>query len=137
MDCVPRTRHRRYSITVAGMEKKNAPACNADQSARTAPSYPNPHSQAGRFIAALLTGQKIDPLAGWFKLGIYRLSDTKLQLRRLGWPVTNLGLTVKNRFGDDCHVALYALPHKAINVAGWAGEAFSEWVAMQRRKETP
>lgn len=118
------------------MENKNAPACNADQSAQTAPSYPNPHSQAGRFIAALLTGQKIDPLAGWFKLGIYRLSDTKLQLRRLGWPVKNLGLTVKNRFGDDCHVALYELPHKSINATGWVGEAFAEWVAMQPPKQT-
>ena len=123
-------------MTVDGMEKKNAPACNADQSARTTPSYPNPQSQAGRLLAALLTGQKIDPLAGWIKLGIYRLADTKLQLRRLDWPITNLGLTVKNRFGDDCHVALYELPHKAINATGWVGEAFAEWVAMQPPKQT-
>ena len=72
---------------------KNAHTSYENVSARTAPSYPNPQSQAGRLLAALLTGQKIDPLVGWRKLGIYRLADTKLQLRRIGWPVTNLGLT--------------------------------------------
>lgn len=114
------------------MEMKNAPACDADQSARTAPFYPNPNTQPGRLLAALLSGRKIDPLTGWRLLGIYRLADTKLQLRRLGWPVENLGLTVKNRFGECCHVAMYALPADAIEDAGWFGEAFAEWATFSK-----
>jgi len=108
---------------------KNAPATRGNESARTAPSYPNPRSQAGRLLAALLTGQKVDPLTGWRRLGIYRLADTTFQLRGLGWPIDNLGLTVRNRFGEDCHVALYSLQSEAIESAGWMGEAFAEWVA--------
>lgn len=113
------------------MEKKNAPATIGNESARTSAFYPNPDTQPGRLLAALLAGQKIDPLAGWMRLGIYRLSDSVLQLRRLGWPINNLGLTVRNCFGEDCHVALYSLQPEAIESAGWMGEAFAEWVAAK------
>lgn len=104
------------------------------ESAPVKPSYPSHKTQPGRLLAALLRGQKINPLTGWIQLGIYRLADSAFQLRRTGWPIENIGLDVQNRFGEDCHVACYVLPNHAINDAGWIGQAFAEWVEMHPPK---
>lgn len=110
---------------------KNAHISYENVSARTAPFYyPCPKTQTGRLIAALLAGEKIDPLTGWRKLGIYRLASTVHILRGIGWRVVNTGLTVKNRFGDDCEVARYELPLSIIEQAGSLGRLYAEWVDM-------
>lgn len=89
------------------------------------PEYPSHNTQPARLLVALLSGRKIDPLSGWRSLGIYRLSDTVLQLRKLGWPVITDRLDVTNRFAEACHVALYWLADDAISVAGLRGLEFS------------
>ncbi len=96
--------------------------------------YPSYKTQPGRLLAALLRGQKINPLSGWRLLGIYRLADSVFQLRRAGWTIDNIGLHVQNRFGEECHVACYVLSEHAINEAGWVGQAFAEWVDMHPPK---
>ena len=89
-------------------------------------SFPSFGTQPARLLIALLRGRRIDPLAGWRSLGIYRLSDTVLQLRKLGWPVITDRLDVCNKFGEPCHVAQYSLPADAIEQAGDAGATFIE-----------
>jgi hypothetical protein len=72
-----------------------------------------------------LQGRHINPLAGWKMLGIYRLSDTVFQLKKMGWPVDTGRLDVANRFNEPCHVAEYSLPDDAIQKAGEDGRQFS------------
>lgn len=64
------------------------------------PEYPRLNTQPARLLVALLQRRRIHPLAGWQALGIYRLSDTVLQLRKMGWPVITGRLDVNNRFGE-------------------------------------
>ena len=90
------------------------------------PSFPTRGTQPARLLADLLRGRRVNPLDAWRRLGIYRLSDTVLQLRRLGWPVITDRLDVLNKFSEECHVALYSLPADAIEQAGDAGAKFIE-----------
>lgn len=96
-------------------------------------AYPGISTQPARLLAALLQGRRIHPLAGWQALGIYRLSDTVLQLRKLGWPVITGRLDVNNRFGEPCHVALYSLPDAVIQSAGNRGK---EHIASSEAERT-
>lgn len=100
------------------------------------PILPPHGTQPARLLAVALLGQKISPLEGWKRLGIYRLSDTKFQLKKLGWPMESGRLDVANRFGEPCHVALYGLPVEVIEDAGAAGQEFAkrELELMQSRK---
>jgi hypothetical protein len=115
-------------------EKEEAPAALARSEADTAnqtpehfnPEYPTHDTQAARLLAALLTGQKVNPLRGWISLGIYRLSDTKFRLKEMGWPFVPGRLDVANKFGEACHVALYSLPDWAIAEAGEPGKQFAQ-----------
>lgn len=90
------------------------------------PEFPAHGTQAARLLAVVLRGEKVDPLKGWRRLGIYRLSDTKLRLKKSGWPMEAGRLDVSNKFGEPCHVALYSLPQWAIHAAGENGQAFAE-----------
>lgn len=103
---------------------------NAD-GVKVALAYPTRNTQPARLLVALLRGRRIHPLAGWQALGIYRLSDTVLQLRKMGWPVITGRLDVNNRFGEPCHVALYSLPAEAIESAGIDG---AEYIAKAEAK---
>lgn len=98
------------------------------------PCFPSHQTQPGRLLAALLRNKKVDPLMSWHLLGIYRLADSVFQLRSAGWPIENIGLEVKNRFGENCHVACYLLPDHVINEVGWIGLSFAEWVEMHPPK---
>lgn len=71
---------------------------------------PNHGTQAARLLAELQAGNCVDPLQGWFRLGIYRLSDAVLQLRKAGWQVVTDTKEVRNRYGEVCRVASYRLP---------------------------
>jgi len=88
------------------------------------PEYPRLNTQPARLLVALLQSRRIHPLAGWQALGIYRLSDTVLQLRKMGWPVITGRLDVNNRFGEPCHVALYSLPAECVESAGSKGAEY-------------
>jgi hypothetical protein len=89
-------------------------------------TFPNCQTQASRLLAALLGGQRVNPLAGWRQLGIYRLADTAFQLRKLGWPVVTGALEVPNRFGEKCRVAEYRLDPEAIDAAGQEAQDFAQ-----------
>lgn len=75
----------------------------------TLPIPPRDGTQAARLLAELRAGRSVDPFRGWFRLGIYRLSDTVLQLRKAGWGVVTDTKEVKNRHGEVCRVANYRL----------------------------
>lgn len=100
-------------------------------------TFPQRATQSARLLAMLLHNQRINPLRGWQELGIYRLSDTAFQLRRMGWPVTTGRLDVANRFNEPCHVAEYFLDDEVIAEAGHDGEEFAwrelELMASTRR----
>lgn len=87
-------------------------------------SFPSVGTQPARLLAELIDGRKVDPLAGWRRLGIYRLSDSVLQLRSKGWPVKTGHLDVKNRFGEDCRVAEYFIQFEEIETARHDCDAF-------------
>ena len=99
-------------------------------------TFPSHNTQAARLLASLLVGKHIDPLAGWRQLGIYRLSDTVLQLRKAGWEVITGAKDVTNRFGDGCRVADYLMSPEAITAAGDAGVTFAteEFERMAERR---
>ena len=100
-------------------------------------TFPQRATQPARLLAMLLHNQRINPLRGWQELGIYRLSDTAFQLRRMGWLVTTGRLDVANRFDEPCHVAEYFLDEEAIAAAGHDGDEFAwrelEAMASNRR----
>lgn len=112
---------------------------HANISAVYSPQFPAVKTQPARLLAALLRGRKINPLDGWRCLGIYRLSDTVLQLRKRGWLVITGRLDVRNRFNEDCHVALYHLPKEVIEAVGLGAIEFiaeAERDAAKRRATT-
>ena len=43
------------------------------------------------------------------ELGIARASARVFDLREEGWDIQSTEITVRNRFGEPCHVALYSL----------------------------
>ena len=102
----------------------------------SAPTFPKHDTQAARLLAAVLLGEKVNPLLGWTRLGIYRLSDTKFHLKEMGWPMETVRLEVSNKHGELCHVAEYALPQWVIDAAGEHGQRFAkhelELMASQR-----
>ena len=100
------------------------------------PSFPFHGTQPARLLATLLRGAHVGPMKGLNALGIYRLSDTVLQLRRLGWAVITKRVDVSNRFGEACHVADYHLPAEIIEEAGSEGREFAahEFRIMSERR---
>lgn len=89
-------------------------------------TYPTHGTQTARFLALLLTGREVGPLAGWREIGVYRLADTKLQLRKAGWEVEKETQKRQNRFGEQCAFASYYLPPEVIEAAGATGQAFAQ-----------
>ena len=87
-------------------------------------TYPTHGTQTARFLALLLDGREVGPLAGWREIGIYRLADTKLQLRKAGWEVLKETQKRPNKFGESCAFACYYLPPEVIEAAGAEGQAF-------------
>ena len=90
------------------------------------PTFPAHGTQPARLLAFLMSGQHINPLEAWQKLGIYKSARPVFDLRALGWPVRTNHINVGNRFGEVCHVAEYSLPPEVIADAGDAGRQFVE-----------
>ena len=98
------------------LENDNAPGqggevstANGIEQRHSTLRFPHHGTQPARLLAFLLLGRLIDPLMAWRTAGIYRLADTVFQLRGMGWQVATNRLDVKNRFGEQCHVAQYEL----------------------------
>lgn len=96
----------------------------ATMAENTTAIFPTHGTQAARFLAAMLAGRQINPLASWVEFGIYRTSDVVLRLRKAGWPISTDDLPVKNTFGEDCVVGLYSLEPEAIAQAGSEAQKF-------------
>lgn len=64
--------------------------------------------QTDKLLAAL---QRRPMTAGeiWHELGIARASARVFDLRREGYDVRSTDVVVRNRDGEDCHVAQYSL----------------------------
>ena len=65
-------------------------------------------SQTSRLLEHLQSGQSIDPLQSWTKLGIYRLSARIHDLRK-NYPIEGEFVKVKNQFGENVRVKRYYL----------------------------
>ena len=71
------------------------------------------HTQCARLLAYLRTIGPITPMQAWEQLGIYRLGARVFDLRAEGHPIRSDRLTVPNRFGEECRVAVYSLEASA------------------------
>ena len=87
--------------------------------------YPNHGTQAARFLSLLLTGREVGPMEGWDEIGVYRLADTRFQLKEAGWKVQNKTQKGPNRFGEMCGFACYSMPAEVIEAAGEEGQEFA------------
>lgn len=65
------------------------------------------NNQKQRLLDYLKRYGSVNPLEAWQELGIYRLSDTVLKLRKDGYQIETTRMDVKNRFNEKCHVAKY------------------------------
>jgi len=64
-------------------------------------------TQKTRLLNYLTKHKTINPLESWMQLGIYRLSDTVLKLRKDGHKIVTNSVDVKNQFNEVCTVAEY------------------------------
>jgi hypothetical protein len=66
-------------------------------------------TQKTRLIVYLKANRNINPITAWKELGIYRLSDVILRLRKDGHTITTTKVIVPNRFNEPCSFAKYEL----------------------------
>lgn len=60
-------------------------------------------------IAYLIQFGSITQLEALRDLGCMRLASRISDLKRMGYSITAETVTVKNRFGDNCHIKRYSL----------------------------
>lgn len=69
-------------------------------------------SRSRRQCSELLDALRQKPMTAgdiWQTLGIQRASARVFDLRQEGWDVRSQEITVRNRHGEPCRVALYSL----------------------------
>ena len=66
-------------------------------------------TQNERILKYIDTFGSITWIEAAMDLGIARLASRICDLRRLGYPITSDMVTVKNRYGEDCHVKRYRM----------------------------
>lgn len=66
-------------------------------------------TQNDRILEYLETHGSITQFEALIKLGIMRLASRISDLRRLGYDFESEMVTVKNQFGEECHVKRYRL----------------------------
>lgn len=66
-------------------------------------------TQCERLLEYLQEHKEIDPLEAWQQLGIYRLGARIWDLKAAGHAITSGTKKIKNRFDEECRVALYRL----------------------------
>ena len=62
-----------------------------------------------RVLRYLLTGNPLDPLTAWRRLGVYRLGARIYDLRREGWRIKTRRKEVITRSSERAIVAEYVL----------------------------
>lgn len=66
-------------------------------------------TQNERILKYIDTFGSITWIEAAMDLGIARLASRICDLRRLGYPITSDMVTVKNRYGEECHVKRYRM----------------------------
>jgi len=66
-------------------------------------------TQSERLIKYLQQYGSIDPMTAWQELGIYRCGARIFDLKAAGHNINSKTKKVRNRFGEECRVALYVL----------------------------
>ena len=66
-------------------------------------------TQNERIIDYIQKFGSITQLQALQDLGVMRLASRMSDLKRLGYPIDSEMQTVKNRFGEDCHIKAYFL----------------------------
>lgn len=66
-------------------------------------------TQSQRVLDYLDEFGSITQLEAWKELGVMRLASRISDLKKRGYPITSKVETVKNRFGENCHVKRYCL----------------------------
>lgn len=79
-------------------------------------------TQCERLQKFLEVNGKINPLQAWELLGIYRLASRIHELRDEGLEIETRNVKVQNKFGEDCHVAEYALVRENAKMHNSASE---------------
>jgi len=70
---------------------------------------PTKGTQAERLLTWMEAGHKVTPLDSWELLGIYRLSDVVLKLRKRGYNIVTHDAEVPNKYGETVTVGEYEL----------------------------
>lgn len=70
---------------------------------------PNQNERILQYINDFGSITQLDALSD---LGIMRLASRISDLKRLGYPITSKMETVKNRYGEPCHIKRYSLGGK-------------------------
>lgn len=65
-------------------------------------------TQAERVLWYIREHGSITQIEALNKLGVMRLASRVSDLRRQGFKITGKMVTVKNRWGEDCHVKQYS-----------------------------
>lgn len=69
-------------------------------------------TQAQRIIDYIEQFGSITQYQALKDLGVMRLASRISELRRDGYEITSKHITVKNRFGEDCHIKRYSFPRE-------------------------
>lgn len=75
-------------------------------------------TQNERILTYLDKFGSITQLEALTELGIMRLASRISDLRRLGYPISSKMITVKNRFGEKCHIKSYFLESEKTMIGG-------------------
>ena len=65
-------------------------------------------TQAERVLGYIREHGSITQIEALNKLGVMRLASRISDLRRQGFKISSKMVTVKNRWGEDCHVKQYS-----------------------------
>ena len=82
-------------------------------------------SQRDRLLDYLKKHGTINPLESWQQLGIYRLADVVLQLRKAGHNIKTEFIEVHNRFDEACRVAKYVYSETPADITD-----DNNWIAL-------
>ena len=67
------------------------------------------HTQNQRVLAYIIMFGSINQIDALRDLGVMRLASRISDIRKQGYSIVSTVETVKNRFGETCHVKRYAL----------------------------
>ena len=98
------------------------------------PVYPNPFTKTAEFLAAALSGLKLNleidyKAPGTYQPASYKCISKKIGwLMKMGWPLEYCDLELSNAAGRKVVAAVWHLPPWSIQAAGERGQQFGRLV---------